>query len=235
MSINASSYQARVVEMAALKRAGQNDALFQSTNFNDVQTPTEPEEENCAPSVPAPSPSPAPTEHESASDREELSSASTTSIDTDYSTDIEEHRHLDQSLLYECFTYSSTCSDSDQSYTSTLEDDAFSCSSMTTDTEDLESSDDDAHHKLIQPPRDQLEFWRTFDTSSSSSSEEYELPQDDMYRPPIARQASERVQIQEERHEFCVQCNAWPEVTDCTGKDDGRIISYVTRQRQILH
>ena len=227
-------------EMAALRSTSHSDILLQSTTFNSIRTErsvtvsaaaiaereeqlqTSIQQQDASFKAPTSCAAPVLT---CVNDREDTNSLSpsTTSVDTEYSTDMDEHRDLQQSPTsrsqhehYDSFL-DEICSDSEQSY-STLEDEQHSCLSLST-TDWEESSDDDAHLNLIQPPdlnnSNQLAFWNYDSRSCSSSLEDYESS---IYPTQFARQRSRNKQIVEERYEFCVQCNAWPEVTDCTGE-----------------
>ena len=153
------------------------------------------------------------TPMEDSSDREELSSASTTSGSSLAS---EEHRSLIQSLIlgshdhYDSFS-TSLCSDSEQSC-STLED-CSSYSSTNTEGSSLlfeEDYSDDGHYRLIQLPESRQDYWAVYE---SDSDEEYSSAAE--IENSIYHQLNA---VAEEKREFCVQCHAWPEVTDCSGR-----------------
>lgn len=198
----------KVVELDALKTISPENVFYQSTAFE-----ADPQSERTS----------------EKSENEELSGASL-SISTASSSDVEEHRHLSQSLtslsLHDCYSsFCSTCSESDFSC-STLEGDSSYDSSFTTDMESSswreEYSDDDGHYNLIQPPLsgDSLEFWPisgSDDDSNNSGFDELETSLRKGCKQQPASQEDILKQSEEEEQEFCVQCHSWPEVEDCRG------------------
>ena len=122
----------------------------------------------------------------------------------------EEHRHLSQSIAslstYTSLSSSCSSSSSDLSY-DTLEDNS---SYRSTETEDMErssylyysedSSVYDYHLKLIQ-----------LDSNGGDDDE------DCAESSPDNKQKQDLVS-DEEKRAFCVQCHAWPEVEENTGK-----------------
>lgn len=214
----------RVVELNSLKFVTPENVLCQSTAF-------EVSAEDPDTGRPQSAISEGPSEKEAS-----LTSMSTSSMSSASSSDLEEHRHLSQSLtslsLQDCYSsFCSTCSESDLSC-STLEGDSSYGSSFTSDVEgEEEYSDDDGHYKLIQLPisGDSLEFWPLSDEESNSSFNELEsspqigCKQQDTGQEDVLEQPKEEERIKEEEEEFCLQCHAWPEVEDCRGKG---IVSY---------
>lgn len=162
---------------------------------------------------------------ESTSDSDGFSSASMTSTDTGASTDVEEHRHLSQSLtsfsFHDCYSSfcNSTCSDSEQSCCSTLEGHSSFASVTGSLGECDDYSDSDGHYNLIQLPvsieGEELEFWKLCDGDADSDSSSLDGFVK-VYHP--ASQVYVVETGKEEKQEFCVQCHAWPDVADCRGK-----------------
>ena len=209
-SINAGSEdqdESAVVEMASLQTRNilRDEAYLQlqSTGFNSPATPL---------NVPSPLmnlPKPpvivsgAPMEE--TSDREELSCASTASGS---SSGPEEHRILTQSLVLDHTKYcsfSTVSSDSDLSYSTLEEESSYYSTDTSTDTRSSspyceEDYSDDGHYNLIQLPESRQDYWAV---SEFDSDEEYS--------------SAAEIEYEQEKQEFCVQCHAWPEVTDCTG------------------
>ncbi len=209
----------RVVEMASIRihTTSREEACnyLQSTGFNSpAATPLNLSK---SPVVGLPM-------EDSSSDREDLSCASTTSGS---SLGAEEHRNLTQSLIlhpsqsqdHYCSFSSGTCSDSDQSSSSTLED-QYSYSSTDTGSSspyfEEDYCSDDGHYNLIQLPESRQDYWVI---SEFDSDEEYSSAAEIEYDVhPRKLDTGQEPGAAEEKREFCVQCHVWPEVTECTGK-----------------